>query len=375
MKPSELKNGVCQDHKSKPETVEEENYFFKLTKYSKEIVKRIENGELKIIPQHRANEILELLKDSEDVSVSRPRKDLAWGIPVPNDKEHTMYVWIDALTNYLSGIQHRTWNIEHETFQEIFQDDKFLKYWPADIHLIGKDILRFHAIIWPAILLSAGLDLPKQILVHGHITVDGEKMSKTLGNVIDPFPLIEKYGVDATRYFLLREIQSYEDGDFSYKKFEERYTADLINNLGNLVNRVAVLHQKFLNGISFIKEGLVDSEIDETIKNTWQQYHQEIEKFRLHEALSSVFTLASAGNKFIDFHKPWEVIKDRPEHFEQIINTCLVIIFNLGWLLKPFLPDTSEEILKQFGLSKDVSEWDGQKIVTKEQKVLFPKLV
>src|SRR3989344_5873060 len=175
MKKSDLVDGVCPLHKTKPEEVKEENWFFKLTKYKKEVKKIIESGEMKIIPETRKQEILNLIDDAEDVSFSRPSKDLKWGIPVPNDETQTMYVWADALTNYISALGYAD------------ENPKFEKLWPADVHLVGKDILRFHAMIWPAMLLSAGLPLPKAIYVHGFITVDGEKMSKTIGNVIDPF--------------------------------------------------------------------------------------------------------------------------------------------------------------------------------------------
>src|SRR3989344_1895241 len=227
IKKSELVDGFCPIYKTEPEKIKEENWFFKLSKYKKEIKERIKSDELRIVPESRKNELLNLLDDAEDVSFSRPSKDLKWGIPVPGDDTQTMYVWADALTNYISAVGYAD------------ETEQFKKYWPVDVHLIGKDILRFHALYWPAMLLSAGLDLPKAIYVHGFITVEGEKMSKTVGNVIDPFELIEKYGSDVVRYFLLREIPSTEDGDFSFKKLEDRYNGDLANGLGNLVQRVA----------------------------------------------------------------------------------------------------------------------------------------
>lgn len=229
----DLIDGKCRDHQKDPEVIEEENWFFKISDYTEEIKSKIESGELQIVPENRKNEILSLAKERfEDVSFSRPRKDLNWGVPVPNDPEHTMYVWCDALSNYISAIGYAD------------DEKKFKKWWPADVHIIGKDILRFHAAIWPGMLLAAGLPLPKTIFVHGFITVDGEKMSKTLGNVVDPFEIVKKYSTDALRYYLLREILSYEDGDFTYKKFEDRYNADLAKGLGNLVARVLTLAQK-----------------------------------------------------------------------------------------------------------------------------------
>ena len=237
----DLVDGKCRDHQKAPEVIEEENYFFRLAKYSKEIESRIRNNELRILPETRKNEILSFIESGlEDVSFSRPHKDLSWGIPVPNDPEHTMYVWCDALANYITAVGYG-----NQQPKSAFSADsgaspaesqiigsqpnnqqQFGYWWPADLHIIGKDILRFHAAIWPGMLLSAGLPLPKSIFVHGFVTVEGQKMSKTIGNVIDPVELVKKYGTNTVRYFLLREIPSGEDGDFSYKKLEERYNGD-----------------------------------------------------------------------------------------------------------------------------------------------------
>ena len=217
----DLADGKCRIHQKEPEVIKEENYFFRLSRYSKMITEILRMGKINIIPETRKNEMLSFVGQGlEDISFSRPRKDLKWGIPVPNDETQTIYVWADALTNYLSGAKNR---------------------WPADIQCIGKDILKFHSLIWPGMLLSLGLPLPKVILVHGFITVAGQKMSKSLGNVIDPFELVKKYGTDAVRYFLLREIPPTEDGDFTYEKFEGRYNADLAKGLGNLAARVITM--------------------------------------------------------------------------------------------------------------------------------------
>ncbi|MCK4525214.1 MAG: methionine--tRNA ligase, partial [Candidatus Andersenbacteria bacterium] len=229
----DLVDGKCPNHQKAPEKIKEENYFFKLSKYSDQIREKIESDELEILPESRKNEILSMIKGGlRDVSFSRPKTVLDWGVPVPNDKTQTMYVWCDALTNYISALGYEN------------NSEKFQKYWPADIHVIGKDILRFHTAIWPAMLLSIGLPLPKKIFVHGFITSDGKKMSKSVGNVIDPFEVIDKYGVDALRYYLLKEIPSGGDGDFSYKRFEELYQADLANGIGNLTARIITLGVK-----------------------------------------------------------------------------------------------------------------------------------
>jgi len=321
----DLIDGKCRDHKKEPEVVEEENYFFRLSKYSKEIESRIKNQKLKIVPESRENEILSFLKEGlEDVSFSRPAKDLNWGIPVPNDPKHTMYVWCDALSNYISALGYGSGD-----------ESKLEKYWPADVHVIGKDILRFHAAIWPGMLLSAGLPLPKSIFVHGFITVGGEKMSKTLGNVVDPFEVVKKYGTDALRYYLLREIPSGEDGDFTYDKFEERYNADLAKGLGNLVSRVLTLAQK-----SDVKEV---KNFKSEIKTAGENVEKVMSEFKFNDALAAIWRLVASGDKYVDDKKPWALNSDS-EEFKKTIGSLLYLISEIGKLLEPFLPETSEKI-------------------------------
>lgn len=365
MKKSDLRNGTCPDHQTEPEVIEEENWFFKLTKYTKIIKERIESGEFKIYPESRKNEVLRLLADAEDISFSRPSKDLSWGIPVPNDPTQTMYVWADALSNYVSALDY---------FNE---SEKFKKYWPADIHLIGKDILRFHAIIWPAILLSAGLPLPKALNVHGFITVDGQKMSKTIGNVIDPFDLVERYDLEAVRYFLLREIASGDDGDFSYSKLERRYNSDLANTLGNLVSRTLMLIDKNLNGQLIFEENIVDAEIGSKINEAVKKYGENINKFSLHDALGDAFSLLDIANSYIDEKKPWALVKDDPAAFLAVMTTVTKLILSSTWLIYPFMPKTSEKIFDLFG-AEDKFPPEGlderQFNVKPDREALFPKI-
>lgn len=335
----DLLDGKCVLHQREPEIIEEENYFFRLSKYSEEIEESIEKDKIKVIPEGRKNEILSFIKKGlEDVSFSRPSKDLKWGIPVPDDKSQTIYVWADALTNYISALGYEKESLE------------FKKYWPADVHCIGKDILRFHAAIWPGILLSLGEDLPKTIFVHGFISVDGQKMSKSLGNIIDPFELVKKYGTDPARYFLLREIPSTEDGDFTYEKFEQRYNADLASGLGNLIARTLTLVEKTTikpNGSEGVKA---------QINKTRQNYKKSLAKFKFNEALISIWELISFCDKYIEKEKPWE----KRENQELVIGDLLFAISNIAELLKPFLPETSEKILRQ--------------IETKKKETLFPRL-
>lgn len=368
IKKSELVEGKCPLHKTEPEEIEEENWFFKLTKYKNEVKKKIESGELKIVPESRIKEITNLIDGAEDISFSRPSSSLKWGIPVPNDPEQTIYVWADALTNYISAIGYKD------------NTEQFQKFWPADVHLIGKDIFRFHAIYWPAMLLSVGLPLPKSIYVHGFITVEGEKMSKTIGNVIDPFALVEKYGVEPVRYFLLREIPSAEDGDFSYKKLEERYNGDLANGLGNLVQRVATLVDNNLAGELFYKKEELDKLSDEDKKLFGSflddsDYRSYIDKFELHRALENIFTKIGIANKFIDDKKPWVEIKESPERFLITMTVLTGMIHHIAWLLQPFMPETVQKIADTFGddlSNKEIP--DKYHLIARKGKPLFPRI-
>jgi len=319
----DLIGGKCTLHGTEPEIIDEENYFFRLSKYSKEIESRIKNNKLKVMPNSRRNEILSFIKNGlEDVSFSRPAKDISWGIPVPNDPSHTMYVWCDALTNYLSAIGYG-------------RNDSWKKWWPCDLHILGKDNLRFHAAIWPSMLLSAGLSLPRALFVHSFINVNGQKMSKTIGNIISPYDLVKKYGTDAVRYYFLREISSYEDGDFTYEKFEERYNADLAKGLGNLVSRILTLAQK-----SDVKE--VKSFKSE-IKTTEKNIEKAMSEFKFNDALVAIWQLVALGDKYVDGKKPWALSSDS-EEFKKTVGSLLFLISEIGKLLKPFLPGTSEKI-------------------------------
>ncbi len=319
----EVIDGKCSIHLKPLELVEEENYFFKLSKYTKEITKIIESGKLKIIPEGKKNETLSMLAQGlEDVSFSRT-KDKYWGIEVPGDPNQVMYVWCDALPNYISAIGY-----DKNTAQ-------FKKLWPANVHCIGKDIMKFHTIFWPAMLLSAKLKLPESVFVHGFINVDGQKMSKSLGNVIDPFELVNKYGVDAVRYYLLREIVSTEDGDFTYEKFEQRYNSDLAGGIGNLVARVLGIAKSINHKL---KTKIQNKNLELKIKEVKKNYKLELEEFKFNEALASVWEIISACDKYINEEKLWE--SKNP----QVISDLFIAIKEIGVLLEPFLPETAEKI-------------------------------
>lgn len=327
LKPSELKNGICPDHQTKPETIEEENYFFKLSRYQNILKSKIESDEIKILPETRKNEVLSFLNDGlEDVSFSRPSKDLSWGIPVPGDATQTIYVWADALTNYISGLR-----------------NEFSKFFPPDAQIIGKDILRFHAIIWPAMLLSANLPLPKIIFVHGYITINGQKMSKTIGNIIDPIEIINKYGPDPLRYYLLREIAPSQDGDFSYEKLKNRYDSDLANGLSNTIHRVLILAWQNRNIKTEKDKNKKTNDVEEIIR---KKYDETMLNFEFNEALKIIWELISSIDKKIEEEKLWGLPQENPEKFGEIIENALDNFHLIADLIKPFLPSTSEKILE-----------------------------
>ncbi len=336
----DLKDGECPIHGKRLEEIEEETYFFRMGKYQKRILEHIKKNKDFIIPQSRRNEILNRLKEPlQDLSISR--KTVEWGISLPMDKEFTLFVWVDALINYLTTIG--------------YPDSKFKKFWPADVHVIGKDIIWHHSVIWSSLLLSAELPLPKTIFTHGFITSEGQKMSKSLGNIVDPFELVKKYGTDPVRYFLLREFTSTEDGDFSIKRFEERYNADLANGLGNLVSRVLTLSEKIKPAKS------ADGQLTKKIKSSQKSYQKAMEEIKFHEALESVWQLISASDEYIEKNKPWQLIKSQPEKFKQVISELLITLKGIASLLEPFMPETSEKILKQLKQNKKI-------------EALFPRL-
>lgn len=363
----DLVDGNCPNHLKPPEKVKERNYFFKLSKYSDEIKKLIESDELKIYPDARKNEVLSLLEQGlKDVSFSRPKEVLPWGVEVPGDKAQVMYVWCDALSNYLTALG--------------YADDSEMvqKYWPADMHVIGKDILRFHAGIWIGMLLSAGLPLPKSIGVHGFVTSEGHKMSKSLGNVVDPFETIDEYGVDAVRYYLAREVPTGDDGDFSQERFRVVYGSELANNLGNLVNRVTVMIGKYLDGK--VPE-LSDFEFESDFEELLDVYKKAIEGFDLKSALEKIVAVLSKINTYIEDTKPWALAKEEKlDELEQVLANMLEGLRRSAILLWPFIPESAEKILEAIGyelemdLEKDMSNKIDQDQSIVKPEVLFPRL-
>ena len=364
LKEKDLVEGKCPLHQREPEAVEEENYFFRLSKYQDQIKEILKKDEIKVIPETRKNEILNFIEQGvEDISCSRVREKLQWGIPVPGDKTQTIYVWMEALINYLSALDYAK------------DSKKFKKFWPPDVHCIGKDIFRFHSLLWPAILLSLSLELPKKIFVHGFITSGGQKMSKSLGNVVDPFKLVKKYGTDAVRYFLLREIPPTEDGDFTEEKFQQRYNGDLASGLGNLVARVLTLAQ---NSKLKTQKSKIQIKIQKEIDKTWEDYKIALENFKFNEALSSIWQLISFCDRYIEKERPWEIKSQNSKAKSQkVIYNLLIALANIAQMLQPFLPETSEKIFKQLGIkpSKDLrSKIQDLRFKIKKEKPLFPRI-
>ena len=347
----DLVDGQCRDHQKEPEIIEEENWFFRLSKYSESIQALISKNEVRIIPETRKNEILALIKDGlEDISFSRPSKDLSWGVPVPDDPTQTMYVWADALVNYISALGYGA------------GDGELLeRYWPADVQVIGKDNLRFHAAIWLGMLLSAGLKLPKTIFVHGFITVEGQKISKTVGNVISPADLVDKYGQDAIRYYLLREISPYEDGDFSYEKLKDRYNGELANGFGHFAARVLTVVEK-LGPIKVNLEKDAENDVSQKIQSVRREVSEKLEVFKFHEALSAIWDLITFGDRYVNEKKPWQ----NPD--VKTLFNLITILDNVASLLLPFLPETSKKITESI-------TWEGaHALKISKIGILFPRL-
>jgi methionyl-tRNA synthetase len=316
------------DHPQAYQKLEEENYFFRLSKYTDQIQTALETESFLVVPKTRRNEVLSLLKDGlEDISISRPKDKLSWGIPVPGDKDQVMYVWFEALMNYLTVLGYP----EHDDFKQ---------FWPANVQVIGKDITRFHAAIWPGMLMSLGLPLPKMLYVHGHITRDGKAMSKSLGNGIAPQEVIDKYGLDPYRYYFLRHIPSYEDGDFSWETFEAAYNNELANELGNAVQRTAAMIMKYQGGlVGDIPPGEHDT----------AQYQEAIKDCRFDRALDEVWERVRGLNQYIDEEKPWVIAKDGDEeHLREVLATQASDLLQIADLLEPFLPDTAVKIRNVF---------------------------
>ncbi|MEO8862905.1 MAG: methionine--tRNA ligase [Candidatus Saccharimonadales bacterium] len=320
--------GICPNHNRAYEKVEEENYFFKLSAYNDKIKEAIDTGAMRILPATRKREILQVIRDGlEDISISRPTSKVSWGIPVPGDPTQIMYVWFEALMNYITVLGYP----EHEDFK---------KFWPANVQVLGKDILRFHAAIWPGILFSLGLPLPKLLFVHGFITNSGKKMSKTLGNVVHPMDVVNYYGADAFRYYFLRHIPSYGDGDFSWERLHNAYNNELGNELGNAVQRTAAMITQYQNGVI----GQTPS-----AEHDQAQYWEALDKCKFDRALDEAWGQVRGLNQYIDEQKPWEINKQGDlEHLREVLAYQVASLLEIAALLSPFMPETAVKIRHVF---------------------------
>ena len=368
---SQLEDGKCPDC-GRPVTEEhEEAYFFKLSKYQDKLIELFETTDF-LEPEARRNEMLAFVKQGlDDLCISRSTFD--WGIKVPIDEKHVIYVWLDALSNYITALG--------------YPDDKELydKYWPADVHLVGKEIVRFHTVIWPAILMSLGLPLPKKVLGHGWLLLDGGKMSKSKGNVVDPVKLIDRYGIDALKYFLLREYTFGHDGNYSTEALIKRINSDLANDLGNLVSRTVSMIEKYNSGI--VPDAKLEDEYDKSLKEVAlaaaDRVEAEMDKFAFHSALEEIWILVRRANKYIDEKMPWVLAKDEAERDN--LDTCLHNLAEsiriVSILIYPFMHSTSDEIRKQMGLWYADVAWEDAKEFemmyqekVKKGKPLFPRI-
>lgn len=336
-------NNICPDHNRPYERLKEDNYFLNVSKYSNQIREAIVSKQFRVVPKTRRNEILHVISSGlDDISISRPKDKISWGIPVPGDDTQVMYVWFEALLNYITALGYP-------------EDKDFKDYWPANVQVIGKDILRFHAAIWPAILLGLGLPLPKQLYVHGFITVDDKKMSKSLGNYVVPADILSKYDTDVFRYYFMRHIPSYDDGDFSWKRLEEVYNNELANELGNVVQRASAMINRYEDGVL--------GDIPE-IEHDIAQYQCFLDDCRFDKALEDVWERVRSLNQYIEEQKPWEIAKtkDKP-HLRNVLAYQVACLLQIADLLEPFMPTTAVKIRHVFA----------EGVIRPIEGTLFPK--
>ncbi|MBA3344546.1 MAG: methionine--tRNA ligase [Gemmatimonadales bacterium] len=365
--PAQTVDGRCIEHPTlELIPTRERNYFFRLSRYRDPLLERIRSGELRVEPAIRRNEIVRLLEDGlQDISVSRQR--LAWGIPFPGDPEQTVYVWFDALINYLSATG--------------FPAPGYQRLWPADLHVIGKGITRFHCVIWPAMLFSAGLALPLEVWAHGYVQWEGTKMSKTAGTAVSLGEAIGRHGPDALRYFLLREVGFEADGNFTWERFDERYTADLADGLGNLASRSLAMLAKY-------RAGAVPSApatpLDQAGRDTVASYSRAMDELDLREGAESAWALVGAANLYIQQTAPWKVAKEGKEaELDQILAALARVLYRLAVLTSPFIPGKAQALWQALGLSGEVSRTSWSSLeepplagsTTYKPEALFPKPV
>ncbi len=380
---TQVENGICPDCQRNVERIEEANYFFKLSKYHKWLISYINDNKDFIKPGYRRNEVLSFLKnDLQDLCISRPKARMAWGVELPFDRDYVTYVWFDALINYISGVG----------FME--KSEKFKKFWPADFHVIGKDIIRHHAVYWPIMLRSIGARMPKTVFAHGWWTLKGEKISKSKGNIVDPNTLVKDYGADAFRYFLLREVTFGLDGTFSEDSFITRFNSDLANDLGNLVNRTLTMAIKYFNSKAPLAEADAGDEklselnrgLKEKALKAQGTVREKMEELDFSGALTVIWEIVGKANKYIEDAKPWEYSKQKNEKaLRSLISHLLESLRVIAVLVAPFMPEGAASIWKQLGFNKDIDNADferanswgvmkpGQEI--QKSAPLFPRII
>ncbi len=360
---SDLVDDRCPLHPNmETQQLKETNWFFRIADYTDVLKEKLAAGEYAVQPDSRKNEMISLLNDLQDVAISR--RSVEWGIAVPWDSDQTVYVWIEALMNYVTALGYP-------------DGDNFKKFWPS-IHLMAKDITKFHAVIWPAILLAADVPLPKLVYAHGFFTIDGQKMSKSLGNVVDPVGLAEEYGVDAVRFFLLSEFPFGNDGDVSVAKFKERYNSFLANGLGNVVARVLTMASKHKDQL----QPVADHPLKPVVEQAWQQYGPALERLAFDEAITAIWRVLAECDGYIEEQKPWELAKTDPAQLAVVLAGLAETLRHVGWMLLPIMPDTAEKILTALQGAvhydqspQELQQWGGLTDFSQIQKpdVLFPR--
>jgi len=339
----DLVDGKCPVHETVPQWVSEENYFFRLSAYGPRLLEHIRKDPGFIIPETRRNEIVNVIESGlEDISVSR--SSISWGIPLPNDPKQTVYVWFDALINYITGVGYPEPNGDYK------------KYWPADLHVIGKDITRFHCVIWPAMLMSAKLPLPRKILGHGWVQFEGQKLSKSLGNIVNPLEIADRWGADAIRYFLLREVPLSRDGDFTWELFIDRYNADLANDWGNLFTRTVSMIHRYREGR--VAKAAPIAGMDGVIQGALRDYAAAMESYEIDKGIEAAWTIVRRANRLVEEKAPWNLAKDpaRAGELDALLATLAVALQHLALLLYPVMPMKAREVWETLRLTPAIEK-------------------